>query len=100
MHWNDRNEAKLEELHAHMSGYVQGVGFRYFVIRVAQPLGLRGYARNLSDGSVEVVAQGPRVALERLLEQLRRGASAAEVEEVQTTWREPGEHFSGFHVRY
>jgi acylphosphatase len=100
MHWNDRNEAKLEELHAHISGYVQGVGFRYFVIRVAQPLGLRGYARNLSDGSVEVVAQGPRVALERLLEQLRRGASAAEVEEVQTTWREPGEHFSSFHVRY
>jgi acylphosphatase len=100
MDWNNRNEAKLEELHARISGYVQGVGFRYFVIRVAQPLGLRGYARNLSDGNVEVVAQGPRAALERLLEQLRRGPSAAEVEEVQTTWREPGEHFSGFHVRY
>ena len=100
MDWNNRNEAKLEELHARISGYVQGVGFRYFVIRIAQPLGLRGYTRNLSDGNVEVVAQGPRIALERLLEQLRRGPSASEVEEVQTTWREPGEHFSGFHVRY
>jgi acylphosphatase len=100
MHWNNRNEAKLEELHAHISGYVQGVGFRDFVIRRAQPLGLRGYTRNLSDGNVEVVAQGPRAALERLLEQLRRGPSAAEVEEVRTTWREPSEHFSGFHVRY
>jgi acylphosphatase len=100
MHWNNRNEAKQEELHAHIRGYVQGVGFRYFVIRVAQPLGLRGYTRNLSDGSVEVVAQGTRAALEHLLAQLHRGPSAAEVEEVQTTWREPGEHFSGFHVRY
>jgi acylphosphatase len=86
MHWHNKNEAKLEELHARISGYVQGVGFRYFVINKAQPLGLRGYARNLSDGSVEVVAQGPRAALERLLEQLRRGPSAAEVEEVQTTF--------------
>lgn len=91
---------KREELYARVRGLVQGVGFRYFVVRQASALGLRGYARNDSSGEVEVVAQGPRTALERLLSELHRGPSAASVDEVQAQWRDPGEHFSGFHVRY
>jgi acylphosphatase len=90
----------IQELQAYVHGYVQGVGFRYFVVQKAQALGLRGYTRNRRDSSVEVVAQGPRPALERLLILLRQGPSAAEVTEVQTTWRQPTEHFSGFHVRW
>ena len=97
----DQNtNSSMEELRAIVKGYVQGVGFRYFVIHRAQPLGLRGYTRNLSNGDVEVVAQGPRPTLERLLAQLRRGPSAADVEEVQVTWQQPTELFSGFHVRW
>ncbi len=91
---------RIEELHAVVRGYVQGVGYRYFVIDKAQALHLRGYARNTSSGNVEVVAQGTRPALERLLGLLQHGPSAADVDEVQTSWREPTEHFSGFHVRY
>lgn len=90
----------MQELHAQVYGQVQGVGFRYFVIREAQFLGLRGYARNESDGSVEVLAQGPRPALERLVTVLWRGPSAAHVTEVRTTWRQATEHLSGFHVRW
>ncbi len=94
------NNSHTEELHAVINGYVQGVGFRYFVVHQAQSLGLRGYVRNLWNDDVEVVAQGPRPALERLLALLYRGPSAAEVHQVQTTWQQPAEHFSGFHVRY
>src|SRR5579864_530365 len=93
-------ETDIQELHAYVYGRVQGVGFRYFVIEEAQLLGLRGYARNASDGSVEVLAQGPRPALERLLTMLRRGPSAARVTELRETWRQPTEHLSGFHLRW
>lgn len=94
------DQTKIEELHAVVAGYVQGVGFRYFVVQQALAPGLRGYVRNLDNGDVEVVAQGLRPALERLLHQLRRGPSTADVRMVQTTWREPTEHFSGFHIRW
>ena len=93
--WNDR-----EELYAVVRGQVQGVGFRYFVVHRALTLNLRGYACNLSDGSVEVVAQGDHAALERLLLLLRQGPSSAYVSEVTTAWRQPTEHFSRFHVRW
>ena len=90
----------IQELHAFVYGWVQGVGFRYFVINKALALGLRGYTRNQSDGSVEVLAQGTRPALERLLTLLRKGPTAAEVSEVNTEWGQPTEHLSGFHVRW
>jgi acylphosphatase len=66
-----------------VSGHVQGVGFRWFVARHARALGLSGYARNLPDGRVEVVAEGSdRTALERLEERLRAGPAHAQVEAV------------------
>ncbi len=89
-----------QELHASVHGWVQGVGYRYFVVNQALALGLRGYARNLRDGSVEVLAQGSRPKLERLLALLQRGPAAAEVHEVRTHWGKPTEHLSGFHVRW
>jgi acylphosphatase len=92
---NDR-----EELYAIVNGRVQGVGFRYFVVDEAASLGLRGYARNMYNGDVEVLAQGPRPALERLLTLLWQGPPAAYVDNVQVTWRTPTEHISGFHVRW
>jgi acylphosphatase len=90
----------IQELHAWVSGWVQGVGFRYFVIDNAQTLGLRGYVRNAGNGDVEVVAQGPRSMLERLVALLRRGPSAAHVTEVRVNWGKPTEHFSGFNIRW
>jgi acylphosphatase len=96
-----QNEQKQrEELSAAVVGYVQGVGFRYFVVAKARTLGLQGYVRNDSAGDVEVVAQGARPALEQLLVLLRQGPSAAQVQHIRFTWREPIEHFSGFHIRY
>lgn len=94
------NPSNREELYAIVSGRVQGVGFRYFVVEEAASLGLRGYARNEYNGDVEVLAQGPRPALERLLTLLWQGPPAAYVDNVQVTWRAPTEHISGFHVRW
>lgn len=97
---NQANNNDIQELHAYVHGRVQGVGFRYFVIEEALSLGLRGYTRNEYDGSVEVLAQGPRPALERLVTLLKQGPPAARVSEVRTTWGEPTQHVSGFHVRW
>jgi len=98
MNSTDGND--IQELHAYVRGRVQGVGFRYFVVEEALSLGLRGYARNEYDGSVEVLAQGSRSALERLVARLREGPPAAHVSEVRTTWGQPTQHVSGFHVRW
>ncbi len=98
MSQNDKNS--VEELYAVIRGEVQGVGFRYFVVQRGLALGLRGYARNESNGDVEVLAQGTRPALERLLTLLRQGPAGADVRAVDTTWRAPTEHLSGFHVRW
>jgi acylphosphatase len=67
-----------------VSGLVQGVGFRWFVARHARSLGLGGYARNLPDGRVEVVARGGAAdALARLEELLRAGPAHARVEQLE-----------------
>ena len=59
---------------------MQGVGFRWFVWREAERLGLGGFARNLRDGTVEVVSQGPDAALDQLEALLRRGPAGSRVD--------------------
>ncbi len=67
-----------------VSGRVQGVNFRWAAAEQARALGLNGYARNLPDGRVEVLAAGPREALERLERWLWQGPPAAEVRELRS----------------
>ena len=75
-----------ERLEATVRGRVQGVGFRYFVALEADELGLRGWVRNEPDGSVHVLAEGPRVSLERLAAALAVGPRGARVDDVATRW--------------
>jgi len=63
-------------------GLVQGVGYRWFVRRAAERLGLSGVARNLDDGSVEVLVQGDNADIASLELELRRGPSMARVQRV------------------
>jgi acylphosphatase len=65
-----------------VSGIVQGVGYRYFAMRMAQRLGLSGYARNLSDGRVEIYAVGSASKLAELRNELERGPQGASVADV------------------
>jgi len=76
----------MERLHAVVHGDVQGVGFRYFVQRKAHQLGLNGWVRNNDDGTVELVAEGPRSDLEELRRAVGEGPRMARVDRVDTTW--------------
>ncbi|MGH2524624.1 MAG: acylphosphatase [Anaerolineales bacterium] len=89
-----------QRLHAHVRGIVQGVNFRYYTGERARQLGLTGWVRNLRDGSVEVLAEGPRPALDQLLDFLRRGPPAARVEEVRADWSAASGDFAGFEMRW
>lgn len=81
-----------------VKGRVQGVGYRYFALREAEALGVAGFARNLADGSVEVVAEADAALLRDLEARLRVGPSFAEVAAVESEpLAERGA--SGFHIR-
>ena len=71
-----------------VSGRVQGVGFRFAARRRAQELGLSGYARNHTDGRVELLAQGEGASIDAFAEWLQRGPPLAQVERMQ---REPAD---------
>ena len=73
-------------LEATVIGRVQGVGFRYHVLRRAMDLGLTGWVANEADGSVRCRAEGPRSDLAVLLEALETGPNGAQVERVVTAW--------------
>ncbi|MDR7483499.1 MAG: acylphosphatase [Armatimonadota bacterium] len=76
-------------VHAWVRGRVQGVGFRFFVAHHARALGLAGWVRNLADGRVELVAEGPQPAVEALVRLVRRGPDGAVVTDVETVWEPP-----------
>lgn len=86
-------------LHAIVTGRVQGVGFRYFVRRQAQELGLGGWVRNLPDGSVEVEAEGEEAQIAELEARLRQGPALARVTAVDATRSEETRGYTAFEVR-
>ncbi|WP_214408234.1 acylphosphatase [Pseudonocardia lacus] len=81
---------------AWVSGRVQGVGFRWWTRSRALELGLVGSARNLPDGRVAVVAEGPRRACAALLDALRGGATPGRVDDVAEQWSAPRGDLTGF----
>lgn len=91
--------ASVARLHAVVKGSVQGVGFRYWVQREAWLAGLSGWVRNLPDGSVECVAEGPRPSLEDLASRLAQGPQMASVNDVHLDWDQPVGDEQGFEIR-
>lgn len=95
----DESVSTHVRLHAIVEGRVQGVGFRYFVQEVAEVLELTGWVRNRWDGSVEVMAEGERDRLEKLLGALRQGPRVSYVETVSPQWLPATGEFPRFSVR-
>ncbi|MDB5190428.1 MAG: acylphosphatase [Parcubacteria group bacterium] len=89
-----------ERIEASVSGRVQMVMYRDFTQRKASALGLTGYVKNLQDGTVEVVAEGARGALEKLIKKLHRGSIFAHVEDVRVTWLPATGEFQKFVIAY
>ena len=83
-----------------VNGLVQGVGFRYFVVRAAQRLGLKGYTKNLYSGEVLTVAEGPKYLLEELYNQIKVGPPYADVKNASIKWSNPKNEFTHFEIRY
>ncbi len=79
-------------------GRVQGVGFRWFVEREAQVLGVYGWVRNNFDGNVEVLATGTREQLNQLRRKLREGPRAARVDAVDESEAQPVEGLKTFRI--
>jgi len=90
---------KFERLCVLIGGYVQGVGFRYFVLNRAAEIGITGWVRNRMGGQVEVVAEGNRDQLEKLLSQLQVGPRSAQVENIEVNWEQATGEFHSFNVR-
>lgn len=86
----------MHEIHAIVSGRVQMVMFRDFATRKARKLRLTGFVQNLADGTVEVLAQGGRDALERYIAYLNKGSVLSRVDKVAVDWRIPDKSFDAF----
>ncbi|BAI80118.1 acylphosphatase [Deferribacter desulfuricans SSM1] len=90
----------MKRLHAIVSGRVQGVGFRAFVYDKALNLNLKGYVKNLPDGTVEVDAEGDEKSLIELLSHLRVGPSLSNVTNIDFEITDKLVNYSDFRIRY
>ena len=84
----------------HVSGRVQGVGYRSFVEMAASHLKLTGYALNLRDGRVEIQIEGEHDAIEAVVNKLKTGPPGARVTDVQVAWRPYTGRFTEFSIRF
>ncbi|HSL88453.1 MAG TPA: acylphosphatase [Ignavibacteriaceae bacterium] len=82
------------------NGLVQGVGFRYFVIRHAQRIGLKGYTQNLFTSEVLTVVEGDEGLIQELIKELKVGPSHAQVNKCAVEWSDYKGEFKNFDVRY
>ncbi len=88
----------MKEAHVFISGFVQGVGFRHFVRKKAQKLGLKGWVTNLPDRRVEAAFQGSEEKISEMIKLCKKGSFISEVENIDVEWVEKDEEFSEFKI--
>jgi len=86
--------------HVFVIGLVQGVSFRANTKERAYSLGLRGWVRNNGDGRIEVVLEGKRKKVKRMLKWLKKGPSLSRVDSLDIEWKEYKGEFKDFEIRY
>ncbi len=84
--------------HIFVSGFVQGVGYRQFVLRQAQDYNLTGWVTNLPDGRVEILFQGDKNTIQKAIEECRKGPFLSEVEDIAVDWTEDGQDYNDFKI--
>ena len=90
----------MKQIRIIISGRVQGVFFRANTRDIARQLNLKGFVRNLSNGDVEVIAQGNEKELNELISFCRKGPPGAMVDNINIKYEEIKENLTGFEVRY
>lgn len=90
----------MTEMRAIVSGKVQGVAYRAYIQDAAMKLGLAGYISNLSDGTVEIVAQGEQATLKDLVEYINEGSLLSKVQGVDVEWRTADKAYEDFSIIY
>jgi len=95
-------ELPLEKLKVRLiiSGKVQKVAYRWFAVKIAKNMNLKGYAQNNSDGTVIIEAEGEAESLKTLTEKLHRGSLLSEVKNIKIEWLPYKNEFSGFDIKY
>jgi len=93
-------KSDYKQLHILVSGWVQGVGFRYFARSRAVMLGIKGYVRNLRNDQVEVVAEGTKSDLEVFVSHLRKGPGLSRVTSVEIKEQPYSGRYHNFRMRY
>ena len=83
-----------------VNGLVQGVGFRYFVMREAQKLELKGFVKNLYSGEVLTVIEGEKANAEEMVRKLKVGPIHASVKSFKVDWQTPKNEFTDFEVKF
>jgi len=88
--------SEATRLHAVITGRVQGVGFRFFIRRNANQLGVTGWVRNRTDGAVEIIAEGNDQDLQEFVAKLRTGPQMSWVQNVVAEWQTAKDSFDDF----
>ncbi len=86
--------------HIIVSGMVQGIGYRHFVMKTARRMGLTGWVKNLPSGEVEIRVEGHRSLIESLIPELRTGNPWATVRNLQVDWLDFSGQYDGFDITY
>jgi acylphosphatase len=87
------------QAHVFISGWVQGVGFRYWTKTTALKLGLTGWVRNLPDSRVEAIFEGPKERVEEMVERCQKGPIWTGDNEVKVEWKKARKEFVDFEIR-
>lgn len=83
-----------------VQGVVQGVGYRFFVLNQARLYDVKGYVKNMPDGTVQVVAEGDKGIVKDFVERLRIGPLSAHVTGIDVKWHEKDSGFTEFRLQY
>lgn len=95
-----KSAVPMSRAHVFYSGRVQGVGFRYTAESIAHRLELTGWVKNLQDGRVELVCEGPKEKIEELFASLLEGAMGRHIKKTDCRWEEPTNEFKDFRVEF
>ena len=90
----------LKRIHLIIKGQVQGVYYRQNTLRKGKQLELKGYVRNLKEGTVEVIAEGPEEKLKELIQFCENNPGESKVEKVNIKYEEPKNQFKDFTTKY